>query len=544
MTSNGKRILILGAGNLLEIGGVQRSYALLTAYLVKKGHEVILYGRKAYNHRDDAPLAYPLDPSVTLRFVELQPTRASMVNLRKMVRQDAPDVILIVNSSYWLIFKIMAVKCLRIPIVSSIRGSSEYCIRYIWPCRRLLELAFLSSSLCHMLMPSYLQPFGRAVRKKTVVIPSQIEPATSYANSGLPDENGRYIVLYSGRLSYEKRVDTLIKAFALCVDDFPEWDLWIYGTGPELDKTRQLVEDLSLTTRVLFKSASNTQEMYIVYPKCHLTVLPSEQEGCPMAMREAMSHGVPPIAFSGCSGANEIITHEKDGLLAQGNESEVELAKCMTTLMGDPTLRMKIGAAAKEKANQYKPDMVHDKWEKLILEAAKRKGAASIRFVFFHPIAHLIARLQRYIIRGIYDFRDTIIVDRPFSTIIKILFFYRKEYFLLHGRPLFDPRYYLQINVDVKKKGIDPLYHYISKGWKIGLDPSAFFSTRKYIRYEMEGKTDCCPLYHYYAKGRFSGSVPYPVESDYFEKLPNIRWKQMQQNKIADEISRELAAGG
>ena len=47
--------------------------------------------------------------------------------------------------------------------------------------------------------------------------------------------------------------------------------------------------------------------------------------------------------------------------------------------------------------------------------------------------------------------------------------------------PGFDPSYYLASYPDVRLLGLDPLRHYLDRGWKEGRDPSAGFSTSGYL---------------------------------------------------------------
>lgn len=47
--------------------------------------------------------------------------------------------------------------------------------------------------------------------------------------------------------------------------------------------------------------------------------------------------------------------------------------------------------------------------------------------------------------------------------------------------PGFDPSYYLASYPDVRLMGLDPLRHYLNRGWKEGRDPSAGFSASGYL---------------------------------------------------------------
>lgn len=70
----------------------------------------------------------------------------------------------------------------------------------------------------------------------------------------------------------------------------------------------------------------------------------------------------------------------------------------------------------------------------------------------------------------------------------------------------FDANYYLASYPDVRKEGVDPLEHYIKKGWRKGRNPSASFDNNFYIlRHLTDKHKDLCPLIHYVEVGQFDG---------------------------------------
>ena len=73
-----------------------------------------------------------------------------------------------------------------------------------------------------------------------------------------------------------------------------------------------------------------------------------------------------------------------------------------------------------------------------------------------------------------------------------------RNYFLLLKSDLFDSKYYLKENPDVKKAKINPIFHYLTIGWKEGRNPSPFFNTNNYLKIRPDVKNlDVCPLVHY-----------------------------------------------
>ena len=92
---------------------------------------------------------------------------------------------------------------------------------------------------------------------------------------------------------------------------------------------------------------------------------------------------------------------------------------------------------------------------------------------------------------------------------LSLPFFFRSEIGLLQASPLMDAGWYLKQYPDVC--GFDPVIHYLSRGWKEGRDPSAAFSTSKYLEaYPEVRSAGVNPLVHYLMIGRADGCQPIP----------------------------------
>ncbi|GJE61050.1 hypothetical protein [Methylobacterium trifolii] len=73
---------------------------------------------------------------------------------------------------------------------------------------------------------------------------------------------------------------------------------------------------------------------------------------------------------------------------------------------------------------------------------------------------------------------------------------------------LFDETFYLRMNRDVARSGIDPFLHYVLRGADQGRNPAADFDTRFYR--EQSGPTGLDPLRHYLRLGAEAGHDPNP----------------------------------
>lgn len=73
---------------------------------------------------------------------------------------------------------------------------------------------------------------------------------------------------------------------------------------------------------------------------------------------------------------------------------------------------------------------------------------------------------------------------------------------------LFDAKYYLQHNPDVKKSKMNPAQHYLNHGWKEGRNPSKNFDNNAYLQFNPDvAASKICPLSHYINHGIKEGRI-------------------------------------
>lgn len=117
---------------------------------------------------------------------------------------------------------------------------------------------------------------------------------------------GKSFLLSVGRLSKQKAHWSLIKAFSLIAKKNTDLILVILGEGILKAQLMLLVNELSLTDRVVFKGFDNNPYRYM--KNCELFILPSLNEGFPLVLLEALASGAPVLSSDCVSGPREIIS--------------------------------------------------------------------------------------------------------------------------------------------------------------------------------------------------------------------------------------------
>jgi glycosyltransferase involved in cell wall biosynthesis len=166
-----------------------------------------------------------------------------------------------------------------------------------------------------------------------------------------------------GRLSEEKGFHALIEAFRLVAPQYPDWTLTIFGEGDERGRLERLVQQSQLAARVHLPGW--TEDVKGALLSGELFVLPSRYEGFPNALLEAMAVGLPCISFDCDSGPREIIRHGMDGLLVPAGDVR-QLAEALASLMGDPSLRQKLGSEARNVVTRFSREAIYGQWDQLL----------------------------------------------------------------------------------------------------------------------------------------------------------------------------------
>lgn len=173
------------------------------------------------------------------------------------------------------------------------------------------------------------------------------------------------IVVAGGRLVAVKAYDRLIRAFAVVADKRPDWRLRLYGSGPEETRLRALVSELNLHNHVYFMGV--TSDLAGEFAKASIVATTSRSEELGMTLIEAMSCGVPVVAFDGSRGPDEfVVTGYNGALVPQGGEESERFAGALLAMIDDERRRRSLAAGAMETALAHSAAQVREEWEKVI----------------------------------------------------------------------------------------------------------------------------------------------------------------------------------
>lgn len=202
--------------------------------------------------------------------------------------------------------------------------------------------------------------YERYLGKKVFYIPNCLDKIPNKL-SKLDSKN----LIAVGRLSKEKGFDDLLKLFKRVSTKNPEWRLNVVGDGMEKNKLLELAKELKLGDKVTFHGYQDKNYINDLMLDSSIYLMTSHTESFGLVLIEAMSYGIPCVAYTSAQGANEIIDDGINGYLVE-NRDQNEMLEKINTLIEDEKLRKKLGKEARSKSKEYSGEVVLEKWSKLI----------------------------------------------------------------------------------------------------------------------------------------------------------------------------------
>lgn len=342
----------------LGTGGAERVVSLLANKMAESGHQVEIICLK-FND-----IYYQTDPrvKVTLAMQQTKNRLTELFWLRKYIKKQNPDVVIPFTEGVYC-FTLLSLLGADIPIIASERLDPAA----MSPTRKFLKRLLLPyTDWLVVQTQSIKEYFPKRIQKKTYIIynPVVTEVFREIDNGQLTIENVGKLnrIISVGRLYPQKNQEMMIRAFAKVADEFPDWQLVIYGEGPLRESLELIVESLEMQGRVLLPG--RTEHVIEELRKSKIFCMSSDYEGMSNSMIEAICVGLPIISTK-VSGTEELIKNGENGLLVEiGDESC--MVDCMSKLMSSAVLREDMLIRNKKLAGLFDIDYIVNQWMELI----------------------------------------------------------------------------------------------------------------------------------------------------------------------------------
>ena len=380
------------------VGGIARVVHDLSKRLIKDGHEVTVVtykdGDVPYYENDKGVDVYRVDnymihPNNFIDWI-LQLNFNLVAKATEIMNKNGKfDVI---HAHDWLVAN--AAKTLKnsfdIPVVSTIHatesgrnsGIHDETQRYINDTEWLLTYESTEVIVNSNYMKGHVQGLFGLPFDKINVVPNGINLNNFTGIDRDYDFRRQYamdnekIILYMGRLVYEKGVQHLISAMPKILENYHDAKLIIAGKGGMLDELKAQANNMELSNKVYFTGYLNAKQVQKMYKCADVAVFPSTYEPFGIVALEAML-SERPIVVSDIGGLNEIVDHKVNGMKAYcGNANSI--ADSILELLFDHKLCADITRRAKNKVrNDYNWSKIaqdtHFAYQKAICQSMAEK---------------------------------------------------------------------------------------------------------------------------------------------------------------------------
>lgn len=276
--------------------------------------------------------------------------------LADQIRKINPDIIICTTAD-------------KIGIIAKVKGniplvveSHSICTRTLihgrsWLQRKLYRHVFLRSLSNVDMVVALTEGDAKEWRKyhpQVMVIPNFIHPHEEYISDCSAKK-----AIFVGRFDYQKRVQDAIHIWKKVRECHDDWVLEIYGDGELRQEVCSLASSFGGVT-----IHQPTPNIFEAYQNSSFLISTSLFEPFGLVIPEAMSCGLPVVAFDCPYGPNDLIANEIDGYLV-GDRNIDAFADKICELIDNPELRKAMGYKALTSSQRYTVEQIMPYWLQL-----------------------------------------------------------------------------------------------------------------------------------------------------------------------------------
>lgn len=338
-------------------GGAERVASVLINQLCKEQHEVhVVVMEKDINY----PIAISGGNFHVMHFQRgnrIVRKLTKLLSYRKIIREIKSDVIFAFGN-FMAVYTVMAALGENAKIISSERTDPTH--EPSNPISKMLRnWAYDHSEVLICQTDWVKQYFERRLKTDCLVIPNPITP-------NLPEWKGQdsHQILTACRLTAQKNLPLLIRAFERFYHEYPSYTLKILGEGELRPKLENLVRELGLKESVLMPGFSKNVHEEMVHSKMYVSS--SDYEGISNSMLEALGCGLP-VIHTDCpvGGASMFIRHDVNGILVPVGD-EIALYQAMLKIASNNSYALSLSSSSRKINDILSVDKISISWLSLL----------------------------------------------------------------------------------------------------------------------------------------------------------------------------------
>ncbi|MBN2395591.1 MAG: glycosyltransferase [Candidatus Atribacteria bacterium] len=359
------------------INGVVSSIVSLKEAYERKGHQTYIFAPKVEGYQDQEENVFRYH-SINLTSKVKYPI-AIPLSLRatKVIHEFKPDIVHIHHPFVLSLPAIMYGARLKIPKVLTIHTQYERYAYYISPIPQVITNEAIRRMIINLAakvdvittpslsMKNLISQYG--VKKEVKVVPNAVnldyfqnrdDQQCRRLMQQLDLKEDDIVMLYVGRISFEKNVDKIIKALAIIkAENVDNVKLVMVGEGTAMNQIRSLVNSLELSKMTRFVGAVNNDMVRYYYQISDIFTFASTSETFGIVIIEAFASSLPILAIK-APGVIDIVTDGVDGLLSE--DDVTQFAERLKVLIKNKDLRNKLASGALNTAKHYSIDHISD----------------------------------------------------------------------------------------------------------------------------------------------------------------------------------------
>ncbi len=285
----------------------------------------------------------------------------SIFVMRHYLRIEQPDLFISFIHNINIIAGLAHIG-IRTPLIVSERGDPVHTkLDRIW--RLLRFIAYQRAERITVLFDSFHSFAAGRYNNKTITIHNPIiTPPCHKELNRLIMGDRIFTFVTMTRFSKNKRLDLMLELFASIHAKHSNTCLKILGDGKEKESLIKKVNDLGIQEAVIF--TGSTREIYAELCSSDAYLMTSRYEGFPNALVEAMSVGLPAIAFRCHNGLDEIIENGKNSFLISEGDRQSFVSK-METLLENPDVYASMSQNARRISEKFTFEKFYADWNRL-----------------------------------------------------------------------------------------------------------------------------------------------------------------------------------
>jgi len=197
---------------------------------------------------------------------------------------------------------------------------------------------------------------------RIAVIPNGVDEAFFHAGQRAPHAKPR--LLFVGRLSVQKNLLLFLRALEGVSERF---ETTLVGAGELEAELRHAVGDLRLRN-VRFHGRADGAELRELYRNADVFVLPSEREGMPLVLLEALAMALPIVATD-IPGNRDVVVHGHNGILAPLGDPSA-FREALLNVTADPDRYRRMSETSRRLASRYSWRSVGAEFERVYAQAS------------------------------------------------------------------------------------------------------------------------------------------------------------------------------